>query len=238
MSESPGTLELAALELGRTLAQVGGRLGDERALDTFAELGVQFPEALLTNASFNSARGSITTAAGSLASQLTELEAAIEAGNTEKLVEIALKLATSIGQLITSFEQLVGALQSAAPSLAGITTQQVNEFVADLPERLLDLLLYDLFMLVPVVGATLEVFGVIERIHQPGEPSNPTKPEFEKITLHLDQLLPAFTNPIAHLQTLYHWGEAGFDATALLTALDGALGALGLPVLSAPGFRR
>ncbi len=234
MSEPPGTLELAALELSRALGQVAGRLSGEDALDTFAELGVQFPRELLSNATFNSARGSIVTASGRLTSQVVELEKAIEAGEGAKILAAALTLATSIGQLITSFEQLVSALQSAGPGLPGISSQQINELVSDLPARLLDLLLYDLIDRVPPVGAVLEVFGVIERAYHPGDPTDPSKPEFDKVTLHLDRLFTAVTNPTTQLQSLFHWGEPSFDAAALLTVLDSALGRLGFPTLLRP----
>ena len=116
-------------------------------------------------------------------------------------------------------------------SLPGITAQQINDLVANLPSRLIDLLLYQLLSRVPKIGAALEVFGVIERVHHAGNPGNPTEPAFDAIALHLDRLLATLTNPIAQLQSLYDWGAPGLDATALLTVLEGALGAgLGLPV--------
>jgi hypothetical protein len=230
MSDQPGTLELVALELGRALGRVADRLSDRRVLVTFAELGVQFPPELLSDANFNAARGSLVTASERLSSQVGDLESSIAEGEGGQILGAALTLASSIGQLVTSLEQLVGALQSAGPGLPGITTQQIDELVADLPTRLLDLLLYDKLTLVPSVGAVLEVFGVIECVFQAGDPANPTKPDFDQITLHLDRLLPAVTNPIAHLRSLYQWGQAGFDATALLGVLESALAGLGLPV--------
>jgi Family of unknown function (DUF6603) len=230
----PGTFELAALELGRTIGKASNRLSDDTALETFAELGVMFPPQLLANAGFNSARGMVVTAGERLASQVQDLETAIEGGQAADIVSAALALAVTIGQLIDGFAHLPGALQAAAPGLPGITVQQVNDFVADLPERLLDLLLYDAFDLVPVVGSVLEVFGVIEREFRPGDPANPTKPDFDRITIHLDRLFPAFMNPVAHLQSLYQWGDSNFDAAKLLAVLDGAIGRLGFPVLLRP----
>ena len=234
MSDQPGTFELAALELARVVGRVTSRLGEERALETFAELGVQFPEQLLINATFNSARNSIVTAGENLSSQVAELEQAIDGEEAGEIIAAAVKLASSIGQLIASFDQLVDALQSAGPSLPGITAQQVDDLVKDLPERLLDLLLYDLFTRLPSVGALLEVFGVIERTYHPGDPSNPAKPAYEAITLHLDRLLTTLINPVTQLQSLYHWGGPNLDAAALLQVLENALGAVGLPVALHP----
>lgn len=234
MSDSPGTFEVAILEISRAVGGIASRLSDDVVLDTFAELGVQFPPELLQDATFNSARSAVTTAGARLSAQVADLEAAIEGGQADQIVAAALALSTTIIQLITSFEQLPGALQAAAPALPGITAQQVNDLVADLPKRLLDLLLHDALAMVPAVGAILEIFGVVEREFHPGDPANPTKPDYDAISIHLDRLLSAMTNPVALLQSMYHWGDPAFDAAKLLGVLDAALGQLGLPVLLRP----
>ena len=234
MADQPGTFEVLALEIGRAVGAAASRLGDDRVLDTFAEFGIQFPPQLLTDAGVNAARGAIVTAGSRLGDQLQTLETAIEAGTGADIVAGALALAATVGQLVDAFAHLPGALQAAVPGLPGITAGQVNNLVADLPERLLDLLIFDAIDAVPALGAILQVFGVVERTYVAGDPGDPTKPDFEKIELHLDQLFPAITNPIAHLQSLYQWGQPGFDATALLSVLDSALGLLGLPVLLRP----
>ena len=234
MSDQPGTFEVAILELSRTVGAIADRLGDDGTLDTFAELGVQFPPELLANASFNSARTAVVTAGGRLGDQVSALETAIGGGQADQIVSAALALSTTITQLITSFAQLPSALQAAAPTLPGITAQQVNDLVADLPRRLLDLLIADALDELRPVGSALEVFGVIERVFQAGDPANPTKPDFDHVTVHLDRLLPTVTNPVAQLESLYHWGDPGFDTAALLTVLEGALARLGFPVLLKP----
>jgi uncharacterized protein DUF6603 len=233
VSGTPGTFELIALELGRALGAASGRLGGERALDTFAELGIEFPDELLADASFNSARGTIAAAGNRLGSQVAELEGAIEAGDDGR-VGASLALAASIGQLIASLDQLVGALQAASSGLPGVTPQQVDAFVADLPRRLLDLLLYDLLDLVPTVGTVLETLGVVERVFVPADPASPTSADFDRIVVHLERLLPSFADPVAQLRSLYGWGDGGFDAAKLLTVLEGALGSRGLPTLLRP----
>ena len=234
MSDQPGTFEVAILEVSRAVGGVSSRLSDDVVLDTFAELGVQFPPELLQNAGVTAARSAIATAGSRLASQVGDLETALDGGQADQIISAALALSTTIGQLITSFAQLPGALQAAVPTLPGITAQQVNDLVADLPHRLLDLLLHDAITVVPAAGAVLEAFGVVERTFHPGDPANPTKPDYDAIDVHLDRLLPAVTNPVAQLQSLYHWGDPSFDAATLLTVLDGALAQLGLPVLLRP----
>ena len=234
MADQPGTFEALALEVGRAIGAAASRLGDDGVLDTFAEFGVQFPPELLSDAGVTAARGTIVTAGTRLGDQVHTLQTAIDAGNGTDMVAGAIALAGTVGQLIDAFTHLPSALQAAVPGLPGITAGQVNALVADLPARLLDLLIFDAIDAVPAVGAILQVFGVAERTFVAGDHNDPTKPDFEKIELHLDRLFPAITNPVAHLQTMYQWGQPGFDATALLTVLDSALGLLGLPVLLRP----
>ena len=234
MTDQPGTLEAVLLEVGRTLGQISNRLSDDSLQDTFAELGVQFPDQLLTNSAFSSARNSISTAAARLISQVQGLQTAIGAGNAEQMISAGVPIIDTLQQLISGFTLLVSALQAAAPTLPGITVQQVTDLVANLPQRLLDLLLYDLLERSRLVGTIAEVLGVIERVYQPGDPANPSKPDYDQITLHLDRLIGALTNPVAALQSLYQWGSPGFDPAAALTVLEGALGALGLPVRLIP----
>ena len=234
MADQPGTFETLALEIGRAIGAAASLLGDDQVLDTFAAFGVQFPPELLTDTGVTAARGAIVTAGTRLGDQVHTLETALEAGNGADIVAAAIALAGTVGQLVDAFTHLPGALQAAVPGLPGITAAQVNALVADLPDRLLDLLIFNAIDAVPVAGAILQVFGVVERTFVAGDASDPAKPDFEKIELHLDQLFPAITNPVAHLQALYGWGQPGFDATTLLTVLDSALGLLGLPVLLRP----
>lgn len=234
MADQPGTFEALTLEVARAIGAAASRLGDDRVLDTFAELGVQFPSQLLNDAGVTAARGAVVTAGIRLGDQVRTLESAIEAGNGPNIVAGATALAGTAGQLVDAFTHLPSALQAAVPGLPGITAAQVNALVADLPKRLLDLLIFDAIDAVPAVGAILQVFAVVQRAFVDGDPNDPTKPDFERIELHLDRVFPAITNPVAHLQTLYQWGQPGFDAAALLTVLDSALSLLGLPVLLRP----
>lgn len=234
MADTPGTFETLVLEIARAISNAAGRLADDSVLDTFSEFGVQFPPQLLTDGGLASVRNTVVTAGGRIGDQVAALETAIDAGNASDIVSSALALASSLGQLIDAFAQLPGALQAAAPGLPGIAIAQVDAMVADLPARLLDLLIFDAIDAVPALAAVLQVFGIVERTFVAGDLSDPTKPDFERIVLHLDQFFAAVTNPIAHLQTLYQWGQAGFDATTLLTVLGDALGLLGLPVLLQP----
>src|SRR4051812_5001662 len=214
MAQQPGTFEALAPEIRRAVGAAASGLGAARVLDTFGEFGVQFPPQLLTDAGVTAARGAVVTAGSRLGDQIQALETAIEAGSGGDIVAGALALATTVGQLIDAFTPLPRALQAALPGLPGITAGQVNTLVGDLPERLLDLLVFDAIDAVPAVGAVLQMFGVVERTYVAGDPNDHTKPDFERIELHLDRLFPSITNPVAQLESLYQWGQPAFDATA------------------------
>jgi hypothetical protein len=235
VAANAGTFERIALELQNVVEPLASRLGDDRILDTLAELGVQFPPALLANAQFRTARQTITEGVRQLGPLLIELETAIAADDTAGIVAAATALVTQEGRLIASFADVGDALTPAAAGLPGVDPADVADLVNDLPRKLLDMLLADIFDLVPAVSATLQLLGILDRVPVPGDPLDPTKPDFDRLEVHLDRLIPALTDPIAHLESLYGWGESTFDATALLTVLEGALGRLGLPVLLRPG---
>ena len=234
MAVQAGTFERIALELERVLAPIASRLSDERVLDTLAELGVQFPPELLANPAFNAARRTISESTGQLASLVGELEAAITAEDVPGIVAAASALVTQEVRLLDSFADLGAALTTAAPGLPGIMQAQVAALVDQLPRKLLELLLAEVFDLVPSVGAALQVLGVMERVLDLGDPLDPTKPEFDRLRVRLDRLIPALTDPVAQLETLYGWGRSDFDADALLAVLESALARLGLPVLLRP----
>jgi hypothetical protein len=107
--------------------------------------------------------------------------------------------------------------------------------VQNLPGRLTDLLIADLLQVSKPASAVLEAFGVLERTFSAGDPADPARPPFEAAAVHLDRLLPAVSNPVQHLENLYGWGTPTFDAARLLTVLESALGAVGLPVMLTPG---
>ena len=234
MPDQAGTLERLAAQLAAILGPIAGRLSDGQILGTLAELGVQFPPALVTDPTITPARKQIISSAEQLGPLVADLTAAIEAQQVAQMVTAGVAVTEQCTRLIASFSELATALQSAGPALPGISAAQVNELVTDLPRKLLDLLLLNVLDLSPFVGAVATVFGVIERVYNPGDPSDPTKPSYEQVTVHLERLPTAVTNPVQQLADLYQWGQPGFDAMALFTAMEAALARLGYPVLLQP----
>lgn len=234
MSDHAGTLERFAVQLSGATEQAASLVSDDQVLDTLAQLGVQFPDTLLTEPAISAARQAILQSVAPLRTLTEALISAIEAEDTGPMISAGAAVITQCSRTILSFDRLVTALTNAGPTFPGITAAQVTELVDDLPRKLLDLLLVRLVELSPGVGAVFTIFGIVDRSFRPGVPADPTRPDYELVTLHLDRLLPAITDPVRHLGGLYQWGQPGFDATALLTALETALARLGLPVLLIP----
>jgi hypothetical protein len=237
VAERAGTVERVAVQLAQVMGRIAGKLNDDEVLDTLEELGVRFPDQLLTEPAITAARTTITTVAVGLDGLVKQLVDAIDSGDTASVVGASLALVTQVGRITAAIPELAGALQSRGPTLPGITAAMVNELVTDLPRKLTDLLLADLLELTPGTAAVLTVLGIVERTFVPGDqgnPPDPALPPHEKVSVHLDRVLPAITNPVEHLKTLYGWGAGSFDAVRLLTTLEAALAGLGLPVLLIP----
>jgi hypothetical protein len=233
MPEPPGTIELIGREIGQPLRRLEGLLDRGEVLETLANFGVAFPPQLLENAGFESARRKAADASHGIAPLLADLGAAIDAGDTGRILEKGLQLFSQVAQIVASFTDLRNAIQAAQP-LPGVTAQQVNDLTADFPKKLLDFLLVKQFDTFPAVGSTLTVLGIIEREFRPGDPGNPTQPDFEISRLHLDRLGPLLSSPADHLRNLYQWGAPGFDGEALFQVLHGVVASLGLPTRYVP----
>ena len=234
MADEAGSFERLAEQLAVAVEPVAGMLSDEEVLDTLASLGVLFPEGLLDDPTITASRLTVIGAAEALGPLVTELADAIEAGDTGRMVLTGAMVVGQAVALVDSFDSLVDALQTTGPTLPGIDPAQVTELVTDLPQKLVDLLVVRVLELQPVVAAIATVLGVIERTYHPGDPDDETRPDFDHVRIRLDRLLPALTDPVGHLADVYLWGQAGFDAEALLVAMETALARLGFPVLLRP----
>src|SRR5215472_7122139 len=98
-----GTLELLARQLGLALEPLKDRLASGDVIALFAELGLQFPTALLQPAFLN-AVNSGSAAAAALADLITALSNSIQSGDEERILELGAKLIQQIGTLTSSFE--------------------------------------------------------------------------------------------------------------------------------------
>ncbi|HEY3688194.1 MAG TPA: DUF6603 domain-containing protein [Streptosporangiaceae bacterium] len=234
MPDAAGSIERLAVELAGVLGSVTNRFGDDGALDTFDELGVHFPDEFLTQPQISAARQTVFTVGAELEPLTATLVTAIEGGDDTGTLAASVALLAQCGRVVAAIPQLGDALEANATTLPGITKVEVDALVADFPAKVADLLIADVLRLSTPAAAVLEVFGVLERTFDPGDPDDPARPPFEAVSVHLDRLVPAITDPVRHLQGLYGWGGASFDAGKLLGVLESAMAALGLPVMFTP----
>lgn len=234
MADAAGSIEHLAIELAGVLGRTTNRFGDDGALDTFDELGVHFPPEFLTQPQITAARQTVFTVGAELRPLTQTLVTAIEGGDDAGVAAAAVALLTQCGRAGAALPELASAIGTNGPALPGVTKVEIDELVEDFPAKVADLLIADLLRISKPVAAVLEVFGVLERTFHPGNPDNPARPPYEAVSLHLDRLVPAITDPGKHLTALYSWGGPSFDATRLLTVLESALAAVGLPVMFTP----
>jgi len=234
MSDQAGTLEHLAVGLARILGRATGRFGDGGVLDTLDQLGVRFPDEMLADPTISAARQTIVNAGAELEGLTTTLLTAIDAGDDAGTLTAGLALLTQCGRVTAAFPELVTALTTAGPTLPGITAAEIAALVDGLPGRIIDLLFADRLEASKPGAALLEAFGILERTFDPGDPTDVTKPPHEDLAVHLNRLLPAVTDPVGLLASLYGWGTPAFDAAKLLTVLESVFASALLPTLFTP----
>ncbi|HEY6798913.1 MAG TPA: DUF6603 domain-containing protein, partial [Kineosporiaceae bacterium] len=233
MPETAGTLQALAAQFAEVLQPIAAYLSDDNVLDTFEEFGVRFPDQFKTDPQITPARTAITDSAKKLAPLTRALMTAVSAGNAGAMTSAALDLIRACGDVVSGFGGLTSAIQTTGPGLPGMSGPLITGLVADLPRKLLDLLLAETLELDRATGVALAALGVITRTPVPPNP-DPAATAHEALFVHLDRLLPAVSNPIGQLGKLYGWGGAGFDPSSLFAALAEAIGRLGIPTLFTP----
>jgi hypothetical protein len=225
MAGQAGSLERLAIEYAAALGELAKWLDGEATLSTLEEFGAQYPPELLTHPGFAAAQRATVGAARELSGAVGDLMAAVQAGDVVQIVARAVHVLGRARALTDSFGQLGAQLQAAGGAL-GVPPAQVSNVTTNLPRRLVDFALTRQLDLVPGVGATMTLLGIVERTFTPAQAGAPA---FEVSRLHLERFGPAVTRPEAHFQALYDWGAPGFDGTKLLPAIDQLVARMGLP---------
>lgn len=234
MPDQAGTLERLATELANALEPLATLFHRDAVLSTLAQMGVLFPEDLLAHGGFDAARQNTVDAASALRPAIEDLAAAIDAEDTGGIIAAGVHVLDRAGTLIASFPQLRNQLQAAGAGLPGITPAQVTQLTTDFPRKVLDLTIVEQLDILPAVGATLTLLGLVDRTFHAGDPANPTRPDFETVKLRLDRLGKLAGSPGALLRDLYDWGDPAFDGSKLFPALADLLARMGLPALVKP----
>src|ERR1700734_839205 len=111
MPGKAGTLEPLALQVGLALQPLESQLTSDGVLPFLAQLGLQFPPALLQS-SFVTSLNAAATAAGALSATLTQLATDITNDDESAIVNDGLKLIQEIGSLISTLPQIGTEIQN------------------------------------------------------------------------------------------------------------------------------
>ncbi|HEY2253978.1 MAG TPA: DUF6603 domain-containing protein, partial [Planctomycetaceae bacterium] len=203
-------------------------LAQANVLGFFAQLGLQFPPALLQPALKN-ALNTTATAAGALAPRLTQLATAIQNEDIAAIIQAGSQLIQQIQTLIASLDQVGTEVKNLAGSV-GMNAAEVTAFATALPGRIVGYLLISyLEQKLPAVVGFANIFGALDYLPNPGIDGDPTHPPFTLRELQLSRLGDVLKSPVDVLKALYDWGVPSFDGTKLIPRLAPSLGLLGIP---------
>ncbi len=159
-------------------------------------------------------------------SGLTNALADLESDDSDPNVAAVVEAASSISLALYDLAHADLSNIAALPAPLNSEVFWSDEFAP----RLINLLLIDLIMdKASGLYGLMDVFGLVEPDIVDGSLwwfSSPSK-------LRWDRLLPAVTDPVGHLKTIYGWGD-DLQTTAITAAIKGFVGALGLQTVQAP----
>jgi len=230
-----GTLEQLAQQIGLALQPLEDELTPQNIVPLLADLGLRFPPALLTPA-FKNSLDTASGAAGALAPILAQLATAIDNDDEATIVSAGLQVIQQVATLIAALEQIGSTLNGMAASLPGMDPTEVGNFATKLGANLLGYALISYLEGVqPTIVGIANLLGVVDYLPNPGVPNDPVHPPFTTRRLQLGKLSKALTAPQDALKDLYNWGEASFDAQALLSRVKSSMELFGiLPDSEAP----
>jgi hypothetical protein len=227
MAEQRGTLGSIAATLADTVLPVETRFEPVSLRGFLAELGLEFPPAIDSNAALNNAAGTAIQRVKDLPAIVTALTDAVEAEDAVASLAKGLELAFAVFSVVTEVEKTANAIKTLPGT--GIPQSELNQFADEFPGRLLD---YLIVQRLEDVGGLSEVFDFIGFVEITDVPaSGPGHPAFRRRALHFDQLIDFINDPAGRLRAMYQWGDAGFDGTLLLTKIATLLDRAGLPAV-------
>ena len=225
MPEQHGTFDVIATTIAGLLDPLGDRLAAGEIRFLLADLGLQFPATAETNAALVTATQTVVQKVRELPGLVAALADAIQAENIGQILAKALEVANAAKVIIQQSENVGNAIKS----LGGVPAAELNQFVSELPTRLLDYLVIRNLEGIPGAAESLEFIGAVERTDMPAVDA--THPAFTRRKLHLDALTSFVSDPAQQLQSLYHWGQPAFTGAELLQALERILSRAGVPAV-------
>ncbi|MBJ6613910.1 hypothetical protein H4K38_11025 [Streptomyces sp. I3(2020)] len=230
-------LTLLCRGLGRALAPLRTALHPEQVGALFADLGLGLPQQVRDDPHLRSAVSRARDTAAELPGLVDKLSAAISIDDTATVTLRTAELAGRFTVLRDRLDAVGDQLTALAQAIPGVSADEVTAFAAQLPERVLEL------MVISHLERTrrgllnaLTLSGLVDRHREPGVTGNPARPAFVMRRLRFDRLGPLLGAPGVYLTTLYGWNDPAFDGRALLARLGeaGRLAALPVVLVDAP----
>lgn len=225
-----GTLEVVASQLALLLSPLRAELRDGRFLAVLAELGYVFPPEVFEHANLVGAIETTLAASSVLSTSIGEVTKASDDEDLIALGAATVRVIDAFRQLNAGIDALAAGVDAAATAVGGLTPAEAAAFAAELPTRLVEYSVVRFLdeTLLPLSFA-LELFGVIERTDERTDSTDPLRPPYTRVSLHLDRLPEAFASPGQVFEDLYGWGTPGFDGVALFTKVASMLSRIGFP---------
>jgi hypothetical protein len=223
MASVAGTLELLARELGTMLRGLADRLDEDGVTDLIGDLGLLLPEDVAAQGALSDAVAGAMSAAGQLQPALADLETAIAGDDVAAVAAAGAAVITRIAAVRDAIDDLRDGLDAAGTATGTLSPAEraaISAFAAQLPARLLDLLVVDnLEARLPAVLPALDLLGLVDRVAVAGGAGDGLEAPHVRQSLHLERFGDLVNDPAAFLRTTYDWGSPTFDGTALLTKL-------------------
>ena len=189
------------------LAPLGATLDSANVLELFEELGVKFPNNLLTtNPQLKNALDAARAAASGLPAVVDELIEAIETDDESKTISKAIEL---LGR-ITTLTAAIAAISSKLDAATGTGVSDLHQFAMDFPRAVLE---YTIICYgesnVPLITSTLVLLGLIDRMKVAA--GDPQHPEHIERKLRLDRIGTFFQSPEQWAQQITGWGTNNLE---------------------------
>lgn len=231
MGTNSGTLQVLANQLGLALGLLEDELADAGLSDFLAKLGVRLPPELAAVQSLATAAETAATDAAGLAPLLQALATAVQADDLSSILPATENLIAQIATTVHAVEQVETELNTvvAGSSLDTAQRAELVAFAETMAERVLDyLVVRRLAESAPMLLATLDLAGLLDHEPVDAPPGDPLAVGYIRTELHLDRLGTMVDDPAGHLNTVYGWGGADFDALELFQRLQRLLDATGV----------
>lgn len=219
----PGTLERIARFVGSALGPLGDALADPGSM--LARLGVSIDDEALGPAA--GAAAAAASAAAELVTKVAALDVSVGADDPVAITVDGAAVTRLIGTVLdglTALDTAVSSTLAGSPAVSPAQRARADALLADLPGRLLSLLVVDaLRTRLPQLTVVLSAVGLIEGRPVAADQADPMFPAHVGWTVHWDRIGRLLTDPLSLPRDAYGFGAPGFDGSALFDLLAGLL---------------